>query len=69
MKKIHGLAAIPCIAIFVGIFFGNRVTPYVLGLPFLLAWMMGCALMTSVALFVIDRVSHNKHDEAAGEAS
>jgi hypothetical protein len=69
MKKINGLAAIPCIAIFAGIFFGNRVTPYVLGMPFLLAWMMGCALLTSVVLLIIDRVSNNQQDDAAGEVS
>ncbi|CAD6550809.1 hypothetical protein LMG27952_05072 [Paraburkholderia hiiakae] len=69
MKKIDTLAAIPCILIFVGIFFGNRVTPFVLGVPFLLAWIMGCAVLTTIALLVIDRVSHSKYEEAAGDAT
>ncbi|APR35691.1 DUF3311 domain-containing protein [Paraburkholderia sp. SOS3] len=69
MKKINVLAAIPCIAIFAGIFFGNRVTPYVLGVPFLLAWMMGCAMLTTVALLIIDSTIRDEHDETNGETS
>ena len=32
--------------------FGNRITPYVLGLPFSLAWVVGWVLLTFVVLTV-----------------
>ncbi|MEC2478132.1 permease, partial [Bacillus cereus] len=36
MKKIHILALIPVLCLVVGPIFANSVTPYVLGMPFLL---------------------------------
>src|SRR4051794_7735081 len=38
VKPIHLLGAIPFLGILGGIFFVNRVTPYVLGMPFILFW-------------------------------
>ncbi len=38
---------------FVGIFFANRVEPYVLGMPFLMFWIAGWVLLTSVIMGMI----------------
>ncbi|WP_236105630.1 DUF3311 domain-containing protein [Pandoraea fibrosis] len=37
----------------VGPFFVNRVTPYILGMPFLLVWLSGALVMTSVVMAII----------------
>ena len=39
MKLTHALSALPFLGILGGIFFNNRVQPYVLGLPFALFWV------------------------------
>lgn len=53
MRGIRWLAIIPFLALIVGPFFVNRVTPLVLGLPFLLAWIVLWILLTSVIMAVI----------------
>jgi len=53
---MHGtrwLAIVPFLALVVGPFFVNRVTPFILGLPFLLAWLVAWILLTSVIMAVI----------------
>ena len=40
MAMIKALAALPFLGILVGSVFLNRVTPLVLGLPLLLAWLL-----------------------------
>ena len=47
------LAALPGILILVGTPFANRVHPTVLGLPLLLAWIVGCVLLTSAIMAVV----------------
>lgn len=53
MRSIRWLAVIPFLALIVGPFFVNRATPSVLGLPFLLAWIVAWILLTSVIMTVI----------------
>jgi hypothetical protein len=47
------LAVLPAVGLLGGVSFANRVQPYVLGLPFLLAWIAGWVVLTSVILGVI----------------
>jgi Protein of unknown function (DUF3311) len=47
------LAALPAALMLGGAPFANRVEPYVFGLPFLLAWLVGCVLLTSLVLAVV----------------
>ena len=47
------LAALPAALMLGGAPFANRVEPYVLGLPFLLAWIVGCVLLTALVLAVV----------------
>ncbi|HVP40091.1 MAG TPA: DUF3311 domain-containing protein [Candidatus Saccharimonadales bacterium] len=44
------LALLPALAILVGVPFANRVRPYVLGLPFLMFWILACVLLTSAVM-------------------
>lgn len=53
MRSISWLAVIPFLALIAGPFFVNRSSPMVLGLPFLLAWIVAWILITSVIMAVI----------------
>jgi hypothetical protein len=53
MRSIRWLAVVPFLALIVGPFFVNRPTPLILGLPFLLAWIVGWILLTSLIMAVI----------------
>lgn len=53
MSSIRWLAVVPFIALLVGPFFVNRAEPIILGLPFLLAWIVAWILLTSLIMAVI----------------
>ena len=64
MHSIRWLAVVPFLALIVGPFFVNRATPSVLGLPFLLAWIVVWILITSLIMAVIYAVDPaNREDE------
>ncbi|TWP35492.1 DUF3311 domain-containing protein [Leekyejoonella antrihumi] len=44
--------------------FMNRTTPYVLGLPFLLFWIVLSVVMTSVCMFVVYQTDPANRDDA-----
>jgi hypothetical protein len=50
------LAAIPLAALTVAIPLVNRIEPRILGLPFLLCWIVAWACLTPVFLWAIGRV-------------
>lgn len=57
-RLYHALAALPTIGLLAGIPFANRVEPFVLGLPFLLFWIVVWVVITSVvmgAIWTLDR--------------
>lgn len=65
MKLIHILLALPFIGLLLGIPFANKVTPYLFGMPFILAYVVMWALLTSVLMaivYVLDK--ENKREEA-----
>ncbi len=47
MRMVRALAVLPFLAMLVGPFFINRVTPTILGMPFLLAWLVAWILLTA----------------------
>jgi hypothetical protein len=47
------LAALPAVLMLGGVPFANRVEPYVLGVPFLLAWIVGCVVLTSPVMALV----------------
>jgi hypothetical protein len=64
MRSIRWLAVVPFLALIVGPFFVNRATPLILGLPFLLAWIVAWVLLTSLILAVIYATDPaNREDE------
>lgn len=53
LRPYHAAAAIPTVGLLAGIPFANRVEPYVLGLPFLLFWIVVWVVATSLIMGVI----------------
>jgi len=53
MAFIKALAVLPFLGFLVGVLFLNRVTPLVLGLPLLMAWLILWILLTSAIMAVI----------------
>ncbi len=62
------LALIPALALVAGLPFVNRIEPVVLGLPFLLVWILGWVLVTPVFLALAYLLAETKADRAAGGA-
>lgn len=55
-------------ALVAGLPFVNRIEPVVLGLPFLLFWILGWVLLTPVFLAIAYLLADAKPDRAAGGA-
>ena len=53
MRHLRWLAVLPLLGMLVGPYFLNRVEPFILGLPFLLAWLVFCVLATSAIMALI----------------
>ena len=53
MRLLNLLALLPFIALLVGVFFVNRVEPFVAGMPLLLAWIVLWILLTSAIMALI----------------
>ncbi|HZB94007.1 MAG TPA: DUF3311 domain-containing protein [Stellaceae bacterium] len=53
MGWVKALAALPFIGMLGGVFFVNQVTPLVLGMPLLLAWILLWVLLTALIMGVI----------------
>ena len=53
MRPAYLLAVLPFLGLLGGIPFANRVTPFVLGLPFILFWIVLWVVLTSVIMWVI----------------
>jgi len=55
MRGIGWLAILPFIGMFAGPIFHNSVTPFILGMPFILAWIVLWVLISSAVMAVIYR--------------
>lgn len=53
MKPIGLLAVVPFVGMFAGPVFHNSVTPFVFGLPFILAWIVAWVFIASATMAVI----------------
>jgi Protein of unknown function (DUF3311) len=62
------VALVPVVALVAGLPFVNRVEPIVLGLPFLLFWILGWVLVTPIFLGIAYLLIDSKADRAAGGA-
>ncbi len=59
------LATIPWVAVLVVTPFVNTVQPFVLGMPFLLVWVVLCVIATSVCMAIV-YFSDPRNREGAG---
>ena len=65
MRLIYLLGALPFLGILGGIVFANRVEPYVLGMPFILFWIVLWVVLTSGIMAIIYNLDPaNEEDEA-----
>ncbi|HLI11422.1 MAG TPA: DUF3311 domain-containing protein [Alphaproteobacteria bacterium] len=64
MGNLRWLAVLPFLGLVVGPFFVNRVTPYVLGMPFLLAWIVVWIILTAIIMTVIYRADPANREDA-----
>jgi hypothetical protein len=53
VRPYHWLALLPAVGLLGALPAANRVRPFVLGLPFLLAWIVGWVLLTSAIMALI----------------
>jgi hypothetical protein len=53
MRAIKWLALLPFIGMLGGVFFVNHVTPLILGMPLLLAWIVLWVLLTAAVMALI----------------
>lgn len=56
MRLVYLLAAVPFVGVLVGMFFANRVEPYVLGLPFAFFWVVLWVVLSACIMAVIHRI-------------
>ena len=47
------LGLLPFVGILGGVFFANRITPFVLGLPFLLFWIVAWTVLTVILMALV----------------
>jgi hypothetical protein len=65
VRLVYLLGTLPFLGILGGIVFANRVEPYVLGMPFILFWIVLWVVLTSGIMAVVYRLDPaNKEDEA-----
>ncbi|WP_168790400.1 DUF3311 domain-containing protein [Paraburkholderia aromaticivorans] len=59
------LAALPFIGILLGVPFVNRVEPLMLGMPFVLAWIVMWVVLSSIIMAIIYRLDPSNRQLAA----
>jgi tellurite resistance protein TehA-like permease len=62
---VRALALLPFVAMLVGPFFVNRVTPTILGMPFLLAWFVAWIVISAAIMAIIFRFDPANRDDAS----
>ena len=67
MRRHRWLAILPAVGMLGGVPFANRVEPYVLGLPFLLFWIVAWVLLTSAVMGIILALDERSRGGERGE--
>jgi hypothetical protein len=67
-RPYRWLAVLPALGILIGVPFANRVHAYVLGLPFLLFWIVAWVVITSGLMAVIESLDRRRDAEERGAA-
>ena len=63
MKLQHVLAALPFVGVLGGMFFANRVEPYVLGLPFAMFWVVIWVVIAAVLMAIVYRLDERERSD------
>jgi hypothetical protein len=63
MKGIRWLMVLPFLGILGGIPFANKVNPYVLGMPFILFWLVAWVILTSAIMAIVYRFDPEVREE------
>ncbi|WP_232697511.1 DUF3311 domain-containing protein [Brevibacillus daliensis] len=63
MKLVHVLGLIPFIGMLGGLPFANKVNAFVLGLPFLLFWIVLWVILTSIIMAIINYIDPANREE------
>ena len=66
VTAIRWLALLPFLGMLIGPVFVNRVEPLVLGMPFLLAWLVMWVVLSSIIMAVIYALDPTNRKEAEG---
>jgi len=67
MKPHHALACVPVLFAVAGVLWGNRVQPFILGLPFFMAWTIAGVLLTAVVMALVYRLDPANRQEEDGQ--
>jgi hypothetical protein len=67
MTSLRWLGVLPFLGILGGIFLANRVTPWLLGMPFILGWLVLCVIGTAAVMGVIYLTDPANRDTARHE--
>ena len=62
------LAALPFVGILLGVPFVNRVEPLMLGMPFVLAWIVMWVVLSSIIMAIIYRLDPTNRELAVDTA-
>lgn len=65
MRLHRWLALLPVLHALAGVTVANRVTPFVLGLPFFMAWTIAGMLLAAgvmAAIYRLDPANHSGHE-------
>jgi hypothetical protein len=69
LEPYHALAFLPMLGLLGGVWFANRVEPHVLGLPFLLFWIVAWVVAASAIMWLIWVLDRNRGLHATDEAT
>lgn len=70
MTALRWLAVLPFLGIVVGVAYANRVEPLVLGMPFVLAWIVGWVVIGAAVMgvvYALDPLNRAADSPDAGE--
>jgi hypothetical protein len=65
LKPLYFLVFIPVVAFLIGVPLANRIELYVLGLPFLMFWIVLWVILSSLTILILYRF--DQHDEEVAE--
>ena len=70
MRLARWLVALPFVGILIGVAFANQVEPLVLGMPFVLAWIVGWVVVGAAVMalvYALDPINSRPDSQDAGE--